>query len=102
MSLLRNVAHGLRSLFRKEQVDRELDEELGGYLEMAAEEKMKHGYEPQGCASSCPFGARRSRSHEGSRPLCRLGIFCRDVLAGFAPRAACPAQESGLRSLSRC
>jgi macrolide transport system ATP-binding/permease protein len=43
MSLLRNVARGLRSLFRKEQVDRELNEELGAYLEMAAAEKMKDG-----------------------------------------------------------
>jgi hypothetical protein len=30
-------------LFRKEQVDRELDEELGAYLEMAAAEKMREG-----------------------------------------------------------
>src|SRR5256884_1994950 len=43
MSLLRNITSGLRSLFRKEQVDRELDEELGAYLEMAAAEKMKQG-----------------------------------------------------------
>ena len=37
MSLLRNIRSGLRSLFRKEQVDRELDEELGAYLEMQAD-----------------------------------------------------------------
>src|SRR6266404_7182587 len=43
MSLLRNIASGLRSLFRKEQVSQELDEELNGFLEMAAEEKMKQG-----------------------------------------------------------
>src|SRR5207249_10107766 len=43
MSLLRNMASGLRSLFRKEQVSHELDEELNGFLEMAAEEKMKEG-----------------------------------------------------------
>src|SRR2546430_734040 len=43
MSLLRSLSDGLRSLFRKEQVSRELDEELDGFLEMAAEEKMKHG-----------------------------------------------------------
>src|SRR6266478_9715721 len=43
MSLLRNIASGLRSLFRKGQVSRELDEELNGFLEMAAEEKMKQG-----------------------------------------------------------
>jgi hypothetical protein len=43
MSLLRNIAGGFRSLFRKEQVSQELDEELNGFLEMAAEEKMKQG-----------------------------------------------------------
>src|ERR1700736_6594445 len=43
MSLLRSLKDGLRSLFRKERVSRELDEELNGFLEMAAEEKMKLG-----------------------------------------------------------
>src|SRR5258708_36862389 len=43
MSLFRNFASGLRSLFRKNQVDRELDEELGAYLEMEAAEKMRQG-----------------------------------------------------------
>ncbi len=43
MSLLRSITSGLRSLFRKKQVDRELNEELSGFLEMAAEEKMKQG-----------------------------------------------------------
>ena len=43
MSLLRNITSGLRSLFQKEQVDRELDEELRAYQEMAAEQKMKDG-----------------------------------------------------------
>jgi predicted permease len=43
MSFLRNITTGLRSLFRKEQVDRELDEELRAYQEMAADEKMKDG-----------------------------------------------------------
>src|SRR5207253_286622 len=43
MSLLRSLSDGLRSLFRKERVSQELDEELNGFLEMAAEEKMKHG-----------------------------------------------------------
>src|SRR5216684_7127305 len=43
MSLLRSIASGLRSLFRKERVSQELDEELNGFLEMAALEKMKQG-----------------------------------------------------------
>jgi putative ABC transport system permease protein len=43
MSLFRNFAIGLRSLFRKKQVDRELDDELRVYQEMATDEKMKQG-----------------------------------------------------------
>ena len=43
MALLRNLADGLRSLFRKEQVSKELDEELDSFVEMAAEEKMHDG-----------------------------------------------------------
>src|SRR2546428_6110141 len=43
LALLRNIAGGVRSLFRKEQVGQELDEELRGFLDMAAEEKMKQG-----------------------------------------------------------
>ncbi len=43
MSLLRSLSDGLRSLFRKERVEGELDDELRGFLEMAAEEKIGQG-----------------------------------------------------------
>jgi putative ABC transport system permease protein len=43
MSVLRNIASGLRSLFRKERVEGELDDEVRGFLEMATEEKMNRG-----------------------------------------------------------
>jgi len=43
MSLLRNLAGGLRGLFRKQQVEREMDEELRGYLDDAVNEKMRRG-----------------------------------------------------------
>lgn len=43
MSILGNIASGLRALFRRKQVDRELEEELRGFLESAIEEKMKEG-----------------------------------------------------------
>src|SRR5580693_4140111 len=43
MSLLRSLSDGLRSLFRKERVEAELDEELNDFLEMAAEEKINQG-----------------------------------------------------------
>jgi predicted permease len=47
MSILRNLATGLRSLFRNEQVNQELDEELNGFLDMAVQEKMKRGLSRQ-------------------------------------------------------
>jgi putative ABC transport system permease protein len=43
MALLRNMATGLRSLFRKKRAENELDDELRGFLDMAAEEKMNQG-----------------------------------------------------------
>jgi len=43
MSFLRNLAGGLRGLLRKERVEREMDEELRGYLDAAVNEKMRRG-----------------------------------------------------------
>ncbi len=42
-SLIRSITGGLRSLFRKERENQELEEELSGFLEMAVEEKMTQG-----------------------------------------------------------
>jgi macrolide transport system ATP-binding/permease protein len=47
MPLLRSLASGLRSLFLKERVEAEMDEELHSFLEMAAEEKMAQGMNRQ-------------------------------------------------------
>ena len=41
--MLRNITGGLQSLFRKRQVERELDEELRVYMEMAVQEKIQLG-----------------------------------------------------------
>lgn len=43
MASIRKIARGLRSLFRKQQVEQELSEEIAVFAEMAAQEKMKHG-----------------------------------------------------------
>jgi putative ABC transport system permease protein len=43
MALMRNVAAGLRTLFRKEQADAELDEEVHDYLDAAVAEKIRRG-----------------------------------------------------------
>ena len=41
--MLRTLASGLQSLLRKEQVERELNEEVHTYLEMAVNDKMQKG-----------------------------------------------------------
>src|SRR5215831_7611253 len=64
MSFLRNITSGFRSLFRKRQVNCELDEELGAYLEMAAAEKMKHGM-------SCEEALRAVRFERGSAEIAK-------------------------------
>jgi hypothetical protein len=91
MPFLRNITSGLRSLFRKEQVSHELDEELNGFLEMAAEEN-EAGDEPKGCPSRGALGARQSRNYEGSRGFWRLGILRGDLLARFSLRPPHAAQ----------
>ena len=47
MSLLRAVTSGLRSLFRKQDVEQELDDELRHYVEMAVRDKMQSGVSRQ-------------------------------------------------------
>jgi predicted permease len=47
MFFIRDLVAGLRSLIRKEHVERELNEELHGFVEMAAEEKIKQGMSRQ-------------------------------------------------------
>jgi PadR family transcriptional regulator PadR len=47
MASIRKIARGLRSLFRKQQVEQELSEEIAAFAEMAAQEKMKRGLSRQ-------------------------------------------------------
>jgi predicted permease len=50
MSLLRNVVSGLRALFRKKRTEEEMDEELRGYLEESAKDKMRAGISAEAAA----------------------------------------------------
>src|SRR5437762_13701854 len=80
MSLLRSIANGLRSLFRKERVERELDEELRGFLEMAAEEKMKQGSSIRPCRWSGSYAPPATH-------VCSLRLYCKACKA-FATQEA--------------
>ena len=43
MSLFRNFAAGIRTLFQKQDAEREMDEELRGYLRTGVAERMRSG-----------------------------------------------------------
>jgi predicted permease len=47
MHQLRNLFHGLRSLFDRRRTDREIDEELDGFLEASTEQKLRSGVSPE-------------------------------------------------------
>ena len=75
MSLLRNIAGGLRSLFRKERVSQQLDEELNGFLEMAAEEKMKQGMSRKDALRAVRL--ERGHNHLSQSGHARSQVFAR-------------------------
>jgi len=47
MHWLYKLILGFRALFRKRQVEQEMDEELRGYLDAAVKEKMRSGMGPK-------------------------------------------------------
>ena len=94
MSPLRSLSDGLRSLFRKERVEEDLDEELRGFLEMAAEEKIKQGMSRKDALRAVTFGARKPRNCKGSRPHSRLGIPSGGVVARLTLRCSNAPQGS--------
>src|ERR1700709_1876065 len=46
MHQLRNLFHGLWSLFDRRRTDREIDEELDAFLEASVEQKLRSGVSP--------------------------------------------------------
>jgi putative ABC transport system permease protein len=50
MSLLRRLAGGIRGLFRRDRLEQELDEELRGYLDLAARDGVRAGLSPEEAA----------------------------------------------------
>ena len=62
MNLLNNLKSGLQSLFQKRRVDRELDEELQGYLEASAADKRNSGIDPKSARrlAKIEIGSRNS------------------------------------------
>ncbi|UCG87999.1 MAG: permease, partial [Gemmatimonadota bacterium] len=47
MLVYKRILNTLRSLFRKQELDRDLDEELRSYLDLLTEEKVRAGMSPE-------------------------------------------------------
>ena len=72
MSVVRQVAAGIRSLLRRERINRELDEEIAAYLEMATVEKTKHGMDREHALRSVRL---EQGSLDAAREIVRAGVW---------------------------
>ena len=70
MSILSSFRHGLRRLLHSRTVERELDDELAHYTELAIEERVRHGMTPR-------EAARGARLETGSQDAAK------EVVRGF-------------------
>ncbi|WP_263350784.1 ABC transporter permease [Acidicapsa acidisoli] len=66
MNLLSNLKSGLQSLFHKQLIDRELNEELQSYLEASAADKQRSGMSPEAAqrAARAEMGSHNSVKHQ--------------------------------------
>ena len=79
---------GVKALLRKEQRNREIDEELQGYVEAAVEEKVRRGMRRD---SSCLFpGTAREQLQNGLRHPCHK-VAVLFLTAHIVPPAPCRA-----------
>ena len=62
---LRNLLQGLRLLFDRRRTDREIDEEIDGFLEASVEQKLRAGVSPEQarCAALVELGSRNAIKH---------------------------------------
>ena len=94
MNLFRNLKSGLQSLFQKQRVDRELDEELQSYLEASAAHKQQSGIDPKAArrAARAEIGSRGSVKHQvwSSRWESTLDNLFADLRLGIRALAKSP------------
>jgi predicted permease len=94
MTWLNNLKTGLRSLFQKQQIDRELDEELDSYLEASAAHKRSSGIDPSTArrAAKAEMGSQGSVKHQvwSSRWESNLDNLFADLRLGIRALAKSP------------
>ena len=82
------------NVFRRKQLDHDLDEELEAYVELVAAEKLRAGYGPGRGAWLCSSPDRRNRSGRTESPRRSHGGLAGQAGAGCALRHSNPRQES--------
>ena len=94
MNFLTNLKTGLQSLFHKQQVDRELDEELETYLEASADHKQRSGMTPEAARrlAKAEMGSSTSVKHQvwTSRWESTLDSLVQDLRLGVRALARSP------------
>jgi hypothetical protein len=65
MGLFGNIAAGLRALTGRTRIEREMDEELRGFMDTSAEDKRRSGMSPEQAARAArvEMGSRNSVKH---------------------------------------
>jgi hypothetical protein len=65
MHQLRNLLQGLRSLFNRRSIDREMDEEIDDFLEASAQHNQRSGVSPEQArrAALVELGSRNAIKH---------------------------------------
>ena len=96
MDWLTNFARGIASLFQRRRVERELDEELQGYLEASAAHKQRNGMTEEEArrAASAELGSGNSVKHQIWSS--RWESTIEGILQDIRRQRAQPRQESRL------
>jgi hypothetical protein len=84
MGLRSNVVQGLRSLFRKRAIEREMNEELSAFVDASTTDKLRRGMVPDEGVRAARSGDMRSRS----------------VMGRLKPGDSLTAANAGLETLS--
>ncbi len=83
MGLLSNIARGIRSLFHRDRIEREMDDELRGFVEASTADKLRRGMpaEQAARAARVEMGSSNAVKHNISVATweSRVEIFWRDL-----------------------
>ena len=104
MAVFRNFLSGVRSMFRKESVEREMDQELHAYLQSATQEKMRRGMRHDQARRAAQIEVHKAAAHivehqeRGALMLVQRGFHGQSDQSWRTRRdalAACESRASG-------